>query len=290
VTTDPPLPSQISLNGQIADAWALSWLKVKPGSYTVHFSHIEGYTEPADQTVVVVAGQTTEVSGKFVQRGSLHVTTKPSEANGAIRVDGIPRNNATLWTDLPAGNHEVCFGAVVGFTPPACTTVALVAGKLTTVEGAYKANSAAPGETNVGSLRVTTQPSLPSQISLNGEIADTGAVNWLQLAPGSYTIHFSHVEGYTEPADQTVTITSGGTTEVTGTFVQRGYLHVVTSPAVAATITVDDIPRNEWSIWTDFPTGSHKVCFGEVEGLVAPPCQSVTVKPGELATVTGAYK
>ena len=288
VTGDPAVPAQISLNGEIADSWGLTWVKVPPGSYTVAFSHVEGFSPPAEQTVNVSAGATTTVTGTFTRRGSLRVVTSPA-VGGRISVDGMPRNNWGMWTDVPAGQHQVCFGPVAGFTAPACQTATVTAGQLTTVTGTYTANGAATGATNVGFLRVTTDPAVPAQISLNGEIADSWGLTWLELAPGQYTVHFSHVEGFSPPADQTVTVTADQTTTVTGTYTRRGSLRVVTSPAVAATITVDGVARNDWGMWTDIPTGQHEVCFGAVAGFTAPACQTVTVTAGGLTTVTGTY-
>jgi hypothetical protein len=120
-------------------------------------------------------------------------------------------------------------------------------------------------------------------------IADSWGLTWLEVAPGNYTVHFSHVDGYTEPADQVVSVTAGNTTVVTGTFTQRGTLRVLTSPAVAGTVSVDGVPRNDWGMWTDLPTGSHSVCFGPVAGYTAPACQTPTVTAGALTTVTGTY-
>ena len=139
VTTSPALPSQISVDGVPADSWGLTWLELAPGSHTVSFSHIEGYTEPADQTITVTAGLTTPVSGTFIARGSLRVMTSPA-LPAQIKVDGTPRDNWGMWTDLPAGAHQVCYGPVAGYSPPACANVTLTAGSLTTVTGSYTAS------------------------------------------------------------------------------------------------------------------------------------------------------
>jgi hypothetical protein len=64
---------------------------------------------------------------------------------------------------------------------------------------------------------------------------------------------------------------------------------VITSPAAPGTISVDGLPRNDWGMWTDIPTGSHQVCFGPVQGFTTPPCQNATVNGGQLTTVTGNY-
>jgi hypothetical protein len=52
---------------------------------------------------------------------------------------------------------------------------------------------------------------------------------------------------------------------------------------------VDGIPRNDWGVWTDLPTGGHQVCFGAVEGFTAPPCQNITLTAGQQTTVSGTY-
>jgi hypothetical protein len=205
-----------------------------------------------------------------------------------ISVDGVPRNDWGLWTDIPTGNHQVCFGAVQGFDPPSCQNVMVTAGQLTTVTGTFTP-SGASGETGKGELRVTTNPALASQILIDGVIRNSWGLDWLKLAPGTYTLSFTHVEGFTEPAPQQVTINAGQTTTVNASFTQRGSLRVITSPAVDATIRVDGVPRNNWGMWTDIPTGTHQVCFGQAQGFTAPPCQNATVNAGQLTTVTGNY-
>ncbi len=289
VTTSPALPSQILVDGVLRDSWGLTWLKAGPGPHTVSFTHVEGWTEPAPQTVTVTAGATTTVTGTFTQRGSLRVLTSPA-VPGTVSVDGVPRNDWGMWTDIATGTHSVCFGAVPGFDPPACqNSVSVTVGSLTTVTGTYTVNAAAAGPTGVGLLRVTTSPALPSQILVDGVLRDSWGLTWLKLAPGSHTVAFTHVEGWTEPAPQTVTVTADATTTVTGTFTQRGSLRVLTSPAVAGTIFVDGVPRNDWGMWTDMPTGSHFVCFGAVSGKTTPACQTAVVSAGSLTTLTGIY-
>ena len=137
---------------------------------------------------------------------------------------------------------------------------------------------------------MTTSPALPSQISVDGTVADTWGLNWLEVGPGSHQVCFSWVEGYTTPACQTVTVTSGATTTVTGTFTQNGFLQVRTSPAVAAAVLVNGIPRNDWGLWTDLPTGTYQVCFGSNNSFAnSPICHSANVTAGSTTTLTGNY-
>jgi hypothetical protein len=118
---------------------------------------------------------------------------------------------------------------------------------------------------------------------------DTGGLEGVDLPPGTYTVAFAHVEGYTGPAPQTVTVSTGVVTSVTGNFAPRGSLKVVMSPEVPATVTVDDVPHDSWGMSTEFPTGIHTVCFGWAPKLVAPACQTVTIAAGATTTVTGTY-
>ena len=287
VTTSPAVPSQITVDGTIADTWGLQWVKVPAGAHQVCFTSVAGYTTPACQSLTATAGATSSVVGTFVPRGYLQVSTSPAVA-GRISVDGVGRDNWGLFTDLATGSHQVCFGAVAGYTPPACQTVTVTAGATTPVTGTYTA-SAATGLANVGYLRATTTPALPAQLTVDGTIADTWGLNWLEIAPGSHTVCFSHVQGYTEPSCSTVTVTAGATTVVSGTFTQRGFLKVSTSPALAATISVDDAPADDWGVFTDLPPGSHHVCFGTVTGKTAPACQYATVTAGNTTNLTGSY-
>jgi hypothetical protein len=293
VVSSPAVPTQMLVDGQIADSWGLTWLSLAPGTHTVSFTHVPGYTEPAPQTVTITSGATTTVTGTFVPRGYLRVMTSPAVAS-EITVDGNPADDSGVWTDLPTGSHKVCFGAVVGYDPPPCQTATLTAGNTTTITGTFTADSTATGQTGMGLLRVTTNPALPSQITLTPQggtttIADSWALNWLQLAPGTYTVGFSHVPGYTEPAAQTVTITAGATSTVTGTFVTRGTLRVTTSPAVDATVSIDGNPADNWGVWTDLPTGAHQICFGTLANYTTPACQTATITASNETDITGTY-
>ena len=219
------------------------------------FTHVEGFAEPVSQNVTVAAGQTTTVTGTFVQRGSLRATTSPAVA-GTVSVDGVPRNNWGMWTDVPVGSHQVCFGAVAGFTAPACQDTVVSAGELSTVTGTYVVNAGAPGPSGVGQLRVTTSPALPAQILVDGVLRDSWGLTWLSLSPGQHTVSFTHVEGFSEPDPVSVSVVVGQITSVTGVFTKRGSLRVVTSPAVGGTVSVDGVPRNNWGS-VDGRSGRH---------------------------------
>ncbi|MEZ5179755.1 MAG: M4 family metallopeptidase [Acidimicrobiales bacterium] len=73
-------------------------------------------------------------------------------------------------------------------------------------------------------LRVTTSPAVPSVISVDGIERDSWGINWAALPVGSHEVCFGKVLGWITPSCQTVNLTAGNTTTVTGTFSQSGYL------------------------------------------------------------------
>ncbi len=136
VVTSPAVPSQVLVDGVPRHSWSLDWLKLPPGTYQVSFSGLEGFTTPQPQTVTVTDGETREVTGTFAPRGWLRVITEPP-LPATISVDGIPRNEWAMWTDLVSGDYQVCFGDVTGYVTPTCQTATITAGTTTAITGTY---------------------------------------------------------------------------------------------------------------------------------------------------------
>jgi hypothetical protein len=71
----------------------------------------------------------------------------------------------------------------------------------------------------------------------------------------------------------------------------EGLLAVTSSPPVASRIAVGDVERNTSSIaGLPLTAGNHLVCFAAPEGYIAPPCQTVEIRAGELTSVVGAFE
>ncbi len=288
VTSNPAVPTQIIVDGVPRDTWGLNWLELPTGLHVVEYTDVPGFITPPPISVSVLDQATTVVRGDFVRMGTLRVTTSPA-VPAQISIDGQPADQWGVWTDLPAGTHQVCFGDVADFTAPACQSVALVAGATTDVVGSYTASPGAPGEANVGYLRVVTDPAVPSQIVIDGTRRSTWSTTWVEMAPGSYALSFTDVPGFLTPASSTFAITAGQTTTVTGSFTRLGTLRVITSPAVVSSISVDGVVRDVWGLWTDLMPGAHEVCFETVPGFDPVPCQSVTLVAGQTTVITGGF-
>jgi len=291
VTTNPAVSGKIYVDGYPADEWGLTWVKTAPGTHTVSFGDLYGLGTPASQTVTTTAGATTEVVGAYVVHGSLRVTTQPAVPS-TISVNGAPANDWGMWRAVPAGTYTVSFGQVAGYRPPADVTVTVGVGGFQHVNGVFTQDAAAPGPdpATYGLLRVTTSPAVPSQILVDGTPRDEWGLTWVKIAPGTHTVSFHGVYGVTPPAAATVSVSPGGaTTTHDGVFVVHGSLRVRTNPAVAATIFVDGLPRNDWGMWQSMPPGSYVVSFEALVGFTSPAAQTVSVTSGVLTEVVGAY-
>ena len=167
-----------------------------------------------------------------------------------------------------------------------CNTVTCGAG----VVNAATAVGAAYAYGPPGYLRVVTNPPVPSLITTDLVPRDEFGLNWINATPGQYhDVCFGPVAGFVTPDCQHVFVYSGQTTTVTGTFVQQGYLSVVTDPPVPSTISVDNKAIDEYGAWIPTGAGSHTVCFGAVAGFDVPACQTVTVTGGATTTATGTF-
>jgi len=285
--SSPAVQTTIFVDNTPRDDWGLNWVKLTPGTYKLHFTNVPGFATPANQTVVVTEGQVTTVQAVFTQFGALHVVTNPP-VPATISIDGNPRDDWGVWLPLSPGLHTVHFGDVANFITPSDQQVNVVAGTSVTVTGNYVAGTNS-GPTGVGLLRVVTSPAVQSSIYVNNVLMDDWGLNWVELPPGTYTIHFSDVPGYASPANQTVTVTADQTTIVTGAFTQIGALHVITNPPVPATIYINGVPMDDWGVWVELPAGTYTVSFGDVAGYTTPADQVVTVIAGTSVTVTGNY-
>jgi hypothetical protein len=289
VTTSPAVPADIIVDGIVRDSWGLNWATLPVGPHQVCFGEVAGYTTPACQDVNLSLGVTTTVQGSYAPKGYLRVLTDPAVAS-TITVDGVVRNDWGLWTEIDPGTYNVCFGAVEGLNAPACRNVNVTAGNTATTTGTFTPNAAAPGPApGYGYLRATTSPPVNAMISVDGLPRNTWGLDWVKLPIGPHEVCFGPVLYTTAPACRTVNITAGATATTEGAYEGKGSLRVLTSPAVAGTITIDGHVANAWGAWTSRAPGSYLVCFRHVPGYTTPVCRNVNVTAGNTATTTGTY-
>ena len=153
--------------------------------------------------------------------GSLTVTISPAGAASAgaqWQVDGgALQNSGATVSGLSTGAHTVVFSTVSGYTTPGSENVTITSGATTTTNGTYTVVAA-----QTGSLTVTISPagavSAGAQWRVDGGALQSSGATVSGLSTGAHTVAFSTVSGYTTPAGQNVTITSGATATANGTY------------------------------------------------------------------------
>jgi hypothetical protein len=229
--------------------------------------------------------------GAALAPGLLRATTNPA-VPGKILVDGVPRDEWGLnWVKLPSGPYTVSFGDVIGLGTPPPQAISVSPGMTTEVTGTY---------VRYASLRVTTDPALPATIYFDGEPRNDWGV-WVAIPAGTYTISYGLVAGFTPPASEVVTLGPGEFRHVIGRYTSNpsapgpdpatfGYLRVTTNPALASTIHVNGLPRNDWGLeWVKMAPGAYTVSFTGVYGATTPPSASLSIVAGVTTTHEGLF-
>ncbi|MCP4107899.1 MAG: hypothetical protein GY749_20535 [Desulfobacteraceae bacterium] len=209
--------AQWSVNG----TWYSSGVEAEliPGSYTIEFKAVSGWTKPGNLTATVTANQTVTKTAAYTpisQKGYLQVTISPQEAISAgaqWSVNSIWYNSGTN-AELSPGNYTVSFKTIAGFTQPADMSVIVTDTQTVTKNGIY---------TRVvqnGYLQVSITPpeavSLGAQWSVNGIWYNSGEK--AELSPGNYTVSFKSISEWKTPANQSQSVTEGLTSSASGNY------------------------------------------------------------------------
>jgi hypothetical protein len=322
VQTVPAVPTRIYLDGIPRDNWALNWVKVTAGNYTLSFSDVYGYVTPTSVSVKYYPGgpaviqplsspisifpdTVTEVIVNFIQLGNLRVQTSPPLA-ATISSGGQPMDDWSFWTNILPGQYNVSFEPLTGYTTPSPITANVTAGATTSIVGNYVASSANVTPAPHGLLRVQTSPAVPSTISLNGTPRDGWGLNWVKMTAGNYTLSFSDVyyfdvpatvivnyypgpKGVVQPLSSPVSIMTDTVTEVIVNFVPLGNLRVETTPPLPATIYCNGNPIDDWTFWSNIEPGTYQISFEPMAGYITPASIPATVVAGAGTHVVGNY-
>ena len=244
VTINPASAVSAGAQWQVdGGAWQNSGVTVtnlSVGSHTVSFSSVAGWNTPGSQNITITNNSTTMSSGTYTaQPGSLQVTISPAGAVSAgaqWQVDGGAwQNSGVTVTNLSVGGHTVSFRLVGGWNTPSSQNITITSNSTTTASGTYTAQP--------GSLQVTISPagavSAGAQWQVDGGAWQTNGAMVSGLSATNHTVAFSTVSGWTTPANQTIAIKAGQTTNTVGTYVaaQTAVITLSVSPTGAGTVT-----------------------------------------------------
>ena len=228
------------------------------GAHTVSFSTINGWATPTNQSVVISSNQTSTVSANYSAAGSLQVTISPAGAvsAGAMwQVDGGAfQNSGSTLSNLSVGSHTLAFKPITDWSTPASQAVTITASQTTTATGTYVNVS------QTGSLQVMISP--PGAITAGamwqvdgGAFQISGAIVSSLSATSNHTVAYEAVNGFITPANQSLAITAGLTSVITGVYVSTD----TNRPTIAITAPLADQSVSNVLLFTVTGTAAGKV-------------------------------
>jgi len=271
------------------------------GEYTISFNTINGWITPATLPLSLERGQSTVVTGTYMQTASLTVNINNSStirdaATWSIDGGGTRHASGTKVLNLTPGapGYNVLFSdisaEVPGWDRPATVNVQLLPGEVRTVSAAYTPVK--------GSLQITFTPdNAPSAARWRV----SGNTNWwasgqtaTNLAYGEHDIEYNEVAWWKAPKKETIVI-------------EGSYLHPLSRNweklPEPSTLTVTIMPAGaiadgaKWGVngaWYNsgqsvvVESGSHVVTYRAVSGWLKP--MDITLEAvNAAATATGTY-
>ncbi len=181
---------------------------ITEGAHTVSFKTVTGWKSPAKVAVNVTAGATASVTGTYSPIGAVKVTLSPAEAVTAgaqWKLDaGAWRASGVTLTGLSEGTHTLSFRAVTGWTSPATRSVNIVRAQTLNITAAYSQG---------GKVSVSIDPSPVrdegAKWALDGGTWNASGTTLDKVSPGTHTITYAAVNGWTSPVASTITVSEG---------------------------------------------------------------------------------
>ena len=198
--------------------------------------------------------------------------------NGKWSIDnGLTWNDFNYEMKVEIGTYEIIFKESVGYKTPESQSITIETGILTEITANY---------IQYGGLTVNSN-NAPSEAkwSINQTTWYNFGETISEIEPGTYTIYFKDVEGYSLPSNNSVEIISGEITTISANYAPL--------PATIQSEKTENAPSESgWSInngttYYNFGAlisvnpGSYTIKFKNVEGYITPPAIEVELKAGE---------
>lgn len=297
------LPSEVIAAGAQwridAGPWQNSGTTVvglRDGGHQVDYLPVAGWTAPLSETVVTVTGQSVQITRSYtLQAGALTIALTPAEAvvaGAQWRVDGGPWQASGAAVVGPAvGNHMVDYRAIAGWTAPPSETVVIASSQPVQLTRAYLPLP--------GSLIITLGP--PAAVAAGGQWRVDGG-SWQPsgataagLAPGSHTVEYYGVSGWSAPLTETVNVANTQATQLTRTYQPLpGSLIVTLGPPNA--VPAGALWRVDSGAWqtsgatvAGLAPGTHALEYAAVAGWTSPPSETISIASGQSTQLTRSY-
>jgi hypothetical protein len=233
--------------------------ELQPGQYVVEFQPMAGLLHPSPRTVTVEIGKTTKVDGYYIEgnadKAHIMVDTHHSglKAKWRLTSDGIWRNDEDIVNNLTPGTYTVEFEVISGYQTPPAKTVNLPAGVVTEVHYTYVKGG---DDDTKGYVRVDIDPSGAREAGAAWSMTYDGKTEWrnsgqyiYNVEPGTYTISFNNIKGWTAPNAVELTVTAGKKAYHTAVYTEEQEEPMIRSfYADHRTIVAGDATKIHWFV------------------------------------------
>jgi len=274
---------------------------ITPGSHTISFKPVSGYTTPASQIITITANAQTTASATYTTVAPSTYTLALNYNNtqgGASASPSANGNNYTagaivqLYASASSGYHFTGWSGDTSSTANP-TTITMTGNKNITA-------NFASGDPTMGTVIVTIQP----------QAAATAGVTWgfnandyrasgssYTTFPLTYILTIHPVDGWLGLSSVVATLTAGQTTNITVSFTQDttpGLLTVTLSPpnvtAAGAHWHVNGGAGQGSGATVQLAPGSgYTITFDSIPGWTVPSGQTVTIQRAQTTVVSGNY-
>ena len=147
------------------------------------------------------------------------------------------------------------------------------------------------------SLRVVLHPDevvvAGARWSVDGGAPQESGASVQGLTPGSHTVFYTSVPGWTQPSTETLFLTNGVATTIARTYVQQSALVIWFDEARTPTSAAWRVNSGNWMgggmIASNLPAGTNTVSYRDVQGWFAPPTEQVVLDPGQTLPLFREY-
>lgn len=274
---------------------------ITPGSHTVSFKPVSGYTTPASQIVTITANSQTTASATYttIAPSTYTLTLNYNNTHGGASASPSASGNiytagaiVQLYASASSGYHFTGWGGdLSGTNNP--VNITMNGNKNITA-------NFASGDPTMGTVIVTIQP----------PAAATAGVTWgfnandyrasgssYTTFPATYILDLHTVAGWIGPSTVFATLTAGQTTNVSVTFtpdITPGLLTVTLSPPDVATAGAQwhvngGAGQGSGATVQLAPGSGYTITFDSVPGWAAPSSQTVTIQRAQTTVISGSY-
>ena len=219
------------------------------GDYTLTWDPVEGWIEPAAQSLSLAAGDTIFFAGVYTASvtptGTIVIDPGPDDLDAPWTLAGpAPRSgsgDATL-EDLPTGVYTLTWGDVDGWITPDPDTRALAADATLSFTGAYIEDIP-----ETGTIVIAPEPAiLDAPWILTGPRGETGAgaATLEEMPVGEYRLLWGLVEDWIRPFSSPRTLAADGTLTFAGVYVMHPSVAAAFVPVPAGVFMMGS-PTNE---------------------------------------------